>query len=55
MMPDGSLATLEQALKHSLFSHAGRVPGGFVYTFGYILFWWLIVLWMYRKRVFLRV
>jgi predicted acyltransferase len=34
---------------------AGRVPGGWLYTFGYILFWWLILWLMYRKQIFLRV
>jgi predicted acyltransferase len=30
------------------------VPGGFTYTFGYIFFWWLVLYWMYRRRIFLR-
>jgi predicted acyltransferase len=51
----GASVTLEQGLKQVLFSHLGRVPGGFVYTFGYILLWWLVLLCLYRKRIFLRV
>jgi predicted acyltransferase len=46
---------LEDALKGVFFEHAGRVPGGILYTFCYIFLWWLVLLWMYRKRVFLRV
>ena len=53
-MPDGSLLPLSQAILHYCFVHAGRVRGGWLYTWGYILFWWLILLWLYRKRVFVR-
>jgi predicted acyltransferase len=51
----GATLPLEEAIKRTLFAQAGRVPGGFLYTFGYIFAWWLVLLWMYRKRVFLRV
>jgi len=51
----GPSLTVEQGLQNSLFLHLGRVPGGILYTFCYILFWWLVLLWMYRRRVFLRV
>jgi predicted acyltransferase len=54
-MPDGSILPLQQAFMNYCFTHAGRIAGGWIYTFGYIVFWWLILLWMYRKRVFLRV
>ena len=53
--PAGHSVTVEHALQNSLFAHLGRVPGGFVYTFGYIFFWWLVVLWLYRKGIFYRV
>lgn len=54
-MLDGSTLTVERALQNGLFVHLGRVPGGVLYTFCYILIWWLVVLWMYRRRIFLRV
>lgn len=54
-MPDGSNLTLQQAMQHVLIVHAGRIPGGWLYTFCYIFAWWLVLLWMYRNRVFLRV
>jgi predicted acyltransferase len=54
-MPDGSVLPLQQALMNYCFTHAGRLAGGWIYTIGYIVFWWLILLWMYRKRIFLRV
>jgi predicted acyltransferase len=47
--------TVEEAIKAALFAHLGRVPGGFAYTFGYISLWWLVLYWMYRRRIFLRV
>ena len=33
----------------------GRIQGGWLYTFAYIGFWWLVLLVLYRKRWFLRV
>jgi predicted acyltransferase len=54
-MPDGSTLPLQQALLQFFISHAGRIPGGWLYTFCYILFWWLVLLWMYRRQLFVRV
>jgi predicted acyltransferase len=47
--------TLEEALKAMFFSHLGRVPGGFAYTCGYLLIWWGVLYWLFRRRIFLRV
>ena len=54
-MPDGALLPLQQAILHACYLHAGRIRGGWLYTLGYILFWWLVLCWMYRKRSFWRV
>lgn len=54
-MPDGSVLPLEQAAMHGFFVRFGRIPGGWLFTFAYIIFWWLVLLWMYRKRIFVRV
>jgi predicted acyltransferase len=54
-MPDGAVLSLQDALLHSCFSHAGRINGGWLYTGGYVLFWWLVLLYMYVKKVFWRV
>jgi predicted acyltransferase len=54
-MPDGSHLSLQQALLHFWYVHAGRVAGGWAYTAAYILFWWMVLLVMYRKKLFLRV
>ena len=54
-MPDGSVLPLQEAFMRFYFVHAGRIQGGWLYTFSFILFWWLVTFWMYRKRIFLRV
>jgi len=54
-MPDGGRLPLEQALQHASYGWLGRVPGGWFYTLVYVGVWWLVLLWLYRKRIFLRV
>jgi len=54
-LPDGSLRPLEQALMQLCFQHAGRIAGGWLYTAGYLACWWLVLLYLYRKRILLRV
>jgi predicted acyltransferase len=54
-MPDGSTLSLQQALLQYFIGQAGRIPGGWLYTFCYILCWWLVLFWMYRRQLFLRV
>jgi predicted acyltransferase len=53
-MPDGSHLSLALAMQHWCFEHLGRVPGGWLYTLGYVAFWWLVALVLYRRRVFWR-
>lgn len=36
-------------------SHAGRIPGGWLYTATYIVVWWLVLWQLYRKQLFIRV
>lgn len=47
--------TLEAFLQAWCYNTAGRINGGWLYTFGYIAFWWLILFYLYRKQWFLRV
>jgi predicted acyltransferase len=54
-LSDGSVATLQDAILHYLRAHAGIVGGGWIYTIGYIFVWWLVMLELYRRKVFLRV
>lgn len=51
----GKDVPLQAALLKWTASEFGRVNGGWVYTAGYILFWWLVLLVLYRKKLFLRV
>jgi predicted acyltransferase len=54
-MPDGSSLSMQQAVLQLLTGYTGRVCGGWLYTIGYIVFWWLIFYQFYRKKIFLRV
>lgn len=54
-MSDGSHIQLQDAILHFWVNSTGRLWGGWAYTFSYILFWWLVMLVLYRKKVFLRV
>ena len=54
-MPDGSNLPIGLAIPHWCYVRFGRVPGGWAYAAAYIFFWWLVLLQMYRKKVFLRV
>ncbi|WP_018467908.1 DUF5009 domain-containing protein [Calidithermus timidus] len=47
--------TLQQAWLGWLVERWGAVGGGWLYTLGYILAWWLVLAWLYRRRIFLRV
>jgi len=54
-MPDGSrLSLMDAALKYCTDSF-GRISGGWVYTCGYIAVWWLVMLCLYRRKVFFKV
>ncbi len=54
-MPDGSTQPLQAAILHACKAHFGGIGGGWTYTASYILVWWLVLLYMYRKKVFLRI
>jgi predicted acyltransferase len=47
--------TLQQAWLGWLVERWGTVGGGWLYTLAYILSWWLVLAWLYRRRIFLRV
>ena len=50
----GSVAVLQRLLDLCK-AHFGIVAGGWLYTIGYIVVWWLILWQLYRKKLFLRV
>ncbi len=46
---------IQQGLLAMAVSAHGQIVGGWVYTIGYALFWWLVVFYLYRNKVFVRV
>lgn len=50
----GAVPVLQRILDVTV-EHLGRVPGGWLYTIGYIAVWWLVLWQLYRKKLFLRV
>ncbi len=50
----GGSVTIQQAYLDTLVREYGRIAGGWLYTMSYILLWWLILAWMYAKRILLR-
>lgn len=53
--PQGEKITLWQAILDFWTSLAGMTIGSWLFTASYIFFWWLVLLWMYKKKLFLRV
>ncbi|HEV8338935.1 MAG TPA: DUF5009 domain-containing protein [bacterium] len=51
----GELASLQQAILTYLTERVGPVEAGWLYTVGFILFWWLTLLYLYRRGIFVRV
>ncbi len=51
----GTHVPLQQAFLHTAVRRWGVIGGGWAYTLGYIGFWWLVLLVLYRRKIFLRV
>lgn len=54
-MADGSHVQIQQAILQWFAQMQGSVIGGWVYTASYILFWWLVTLMLYNKKIFVKV
>jgi predicted acyltransferase len=54
-MPNGSVLSLKEAILHFLITRFGLVIGGWSFTFLYIFAWWLFFLYLYLKRIFIKV
>jgi predicted acyltransferase len=54
-MPDGTTLPLQQAWLNFCITQSDKYWGGWTYTCSYILFWWLILLILYRKKIFLKI
>lgn len=53
--PSGKLMNLEDGVHHWFYNEFGRYNGGWTYTLAYMTIWWCVLLFLYRKRWFLRV
>jgi predicted acyltransferase len=54
-LADGKRVPLQQAMLHSATTHYGPIGGGIVYTTIYIIICWLLLAYLYRNKIFLRV
>jgi predicted acyltransferase len=54
--PDGSIASLYQLLYENVFvSWAGPLRGSLLFALATVLFWWLAMYALYRRRIFIAV
>lgn len=51
----GKMSNAGDVWMHSMFDQFGRIPGGWYYTWSYILVWWLILTIFYWRKWFVRV
>jgi len=51
----GRLVPMQQWFLDYCVNHSDRVVGGWLYTLGFILAWWLVLWQLYRRKVFFRV
>jgi predicted acyltransferase len=54
-LPNGLPGTLRQSLLQAFTARFGPGPGGLAFTLAFLLFWWLVLYGLYRKRIFIRV
>jgi predicted acyltransferase len=54
-LPGGQVVSLQEALVGYLGDRFGPGLGGWIYTAAFIVFWWLVLLYLYRRRIFVRV
>ncbi|MGC8971518.1 MAG: acyltransferase family protein [bacterium] len=54
-MPNGSILSVKEAILHLLISKFGITVGGWSYTILYILVWWLFFLYLYLRKIFVKI
>ncbi len=54
-LPGGRFESLQEAWVKLYTGPMGAGLGGLLYTLSYLAAWWLVLFWMYRRKVFLRV
>jgi predicted acyltransferase len=53
-LPDGTQAALGDAMLKWCQTSFDDMEGGWIYTWSYILLWWIVMFILYRKKIFLR-
>jgi predicted acyltransferase len=51
----GDVISLQQAILTYLTGRVGRMEATWLYTIGFIMFWWIVLLYLHRRRIFVRV
>lgn len=54
-MPNGSVLSVKEAILHFLIAKLGLTIGGWSFTILYIIAWWLFFLYLYLRRVFIKI
>jgi predicted acyltransferase len=54
-LPHTPALSIQDAAVRYLSARFGVDLGGWLYTLAFIAFWWLVLLWLYRRRIFIRV
>lgn len=54
-LPGGRVVSLQEGILAHLNARFGAIAGGWMYTLGFIAFWWLVLWYLYRRRIFIRV
>ena len=54
-LADGTTISLRQALFNWLIDSFGAMAGSWIYTIGYLSFWWGVMFWMYQKKIFWKI
>lgn len=54
-MPNGSILSIKEAILYLLTSKFGIILGGWSFTILYILAWWVFFLYLYLRKVFIKI
>lgn len=54
-MPNGSILSVKEAILYLLTSKFGLAVGGWGFTILYILAWWVFFLYLYLRKVFIKI
>lgn len=54
-LPHAPPRSIQDAAVSYLSARFGADLGGWLYTLAFIAFWWVVLLWLYRRKIFIRV